>query len=100
MKWKGCIDLNYYSVGNSKPYMLAVRLPSCAETSQPLYIQAENSKLQTNDCSPLSRLSTEIVTVASQDIWGCPELSRLCSKEQELSRENLNMYTICALRAC
>ena len=49
--------LNYYGVGNSQPYML---LLGCAETSQPLYIQAENSKLQTNGCSPLSRLSTPL----------------------------------------
>ena len=26
MRWKGCIILNYYSVGDSQPYMLAVRL--------------------------------------------------------------------------
>ena len=33
-------------------------LSGCAEASQPLYIQAENSKLQTNGYSPLSLLST------------------------------------------
>ena len=60
MRWKGCIILNYYNVGARHPYILAVGLLAfpCAETSQPLYIQAENSELQTIDCSPLSRLST------------------------------------------
>ena len=28
MRWKGCIVLNYYSVGASQPYMLAARLPA------------------------------------------------------------------------
>ena len=27
MKWKGCIIPDCYSVGNSQPYILAVRLP-------------------------------------------------------------------------
>jgi hypothetical protein len=28
MRWKGCIILDYYRVGDSQPYMLAVRLPT------------------------------------------------------------------------
>ena len=28
LRWKGCIVLFYYSVGDSQPYMLAVRLPA------------------------------------------------------------------------
>jgi hypothetical protein len=28
MRWKGCLILDYYSMGDSQPYMLAVRLPA------------------------------------------------------------------------
>ena len=35
MRWKGCIDLNCYSVGDSQPYMLAVGL--CEDFSASLH---------------------------------------------------------------
>ena len=35
MRWKGCIVLNCYSVGDSQPYMLAVRL--CGDLSASLH---------------------------------------------------------------
>jgi hypothetical protein len=36
------------------------------------------------------------VTVAADDVVDALELVRRCSKEQELSTENLNMYTVWA----
>jgi hypothetical protein len=43
----------------------------CVETSQPLYyIQAEISRLQTNDCSLLSQLSTRAYHKAEEDLTG------------------------------
>ena len=53
-------------MGGSRPYMPATRLPASyvCVSSQPLYyIQAENSRLQTNDCSSLSQLATDVISM-------------------------------------
>jgi hypothetical protein len=50
-------------------------------------------------CSRVAFRDNPIVIVALEEAGGgCLELARRYSKEQELSTENFNMYTVCALR--